>query len=185
MKELLVELTIAVQSLQQRDLWDYFAIIAPLVLSVVAVWISISTAKKQNKIALFEMRYKTVSILCFLLPVAKEVVNPKDKAIDDWTTLAVSMNTYKMSTAEAPIEVDYSILDSFYTHLIFEAGKVNCLFAEKETKQITDFLEEFRAFVSLVCKDEVTDESREKLKNTMLLLEESKIMKKLDTSLNL
>ena len=94
MKELLAELIIAVQSLQQRDLWDYFAIIAPLVLSVVAVWISISTAKKQNKIALFEMRYKTVSVLCFLLPVAKEVVNPKDTEIDDWTTLAMAMNTY-------------------------------------------------------------------------------------------
>ena len=185
MKKLLAELIIAVQSLQQRDLWDYFAIIAPLVLSVVAVWISISTAKKQNKIALFEMRYKTVSVLCFLLSVAKEVVNQKDKEIDDWTTLAMAMNTYKMSTAEASVEVDYSKLDSFYTHLTFEAGKVNCLFAEKETKQITDFLEEFHTFVSLVCKNKVTDESREKLKNTVLLLEKSKIMKKLDVSLKL
>ena len=90
-----------------------------------------------------------------------------------------------MSTAEASVEVDYSKLDSFYTHLTFEAGKVNCLFAEKETKQITDFLEEFHTFVSLVCKDKVTDESREKLKNTVLLLEKSKIMKKLDVSLKL
>lgn len=185
MEELLTELITTVQCLQQRDLWDYFAIVAPLVLSVVAVWISISTAKKQNKIALFEMRYKVVSVLCFLLPVAKEVVDPKEKEIDYWTILATAMDTYKMSATDSAAETDYSKLDSFYTHLTFEAGRVGCLFAEKDTKQIMNFLEEFHGFISLVCKDEVTTESRDRLSKAFLSLEKSKIMNKLDAYLKL
>lgn len=178
MEELLSELIANVQLSQQRDLWDYIAIIAPLVLSVVAVWISIGTAKKQNKIALFEMRYRVVSILSFLLPVAKELVNSKE--IDDWTILATAMDTYKMSATDSSAEFDYPKLDSFYTHLILDAGMVNCLFDKKGTKQIMDFLEEFHEFVSIVCKDEVTEEARADLNKTVSLLEESKTMNKLD-----
>lgn len=41
----------------QRDLFDYFATGITLLLSVIAVFIAVSTARKQNKIALFEKRF--------------------------------------------------------------------------------------------------------------------------------
>lgn len=58
----------AIYSLGQRDFWDYLAVAAPLVLSAVAIGISIATAKKQNQIALFEIRHKVLyTINSFLL----------------------------------------------------------------------------------------------------------------------
>lgn len=50
----------AVRALGTRDVFDYIAMFAPLVLSVVAIGISISTARKQNQIALFNMRYDAI-----------------------------------------------------------------------------------------------------------------------------
>lgn len=41
----------------QRDLFDYFATGITLLLSIIAVIIAVSTARKQNKIALFEKRF--------------------------------------------------------------------------------------------------------------------------------
>ena len=50
----------AVRTLGTRDWFDYLSVLAPLVLSAVAIWISISTARKQNRIALFNMRYDAI-----------------------------------------------------------------------------------------------------------------------------
>jgi len=50
-------LVCAIDALSEHDWFDYLAVAAPLLLSVVAIWISISTARKQNRIALFEFRY--------------------------------------------------------------------------------------------------------------------------------
>ena len=47
-----------------RDWFDYLATLAPLVLSAIAVIISVSTARRQNRIALFEKRY--VVYICLL-----------------------------------------------------------------------------------------------------------------------
>lgn len=47
----------AINSSHSRDWVDYLAIFAPFVLSIVAVWVSVSTARRQNKIALFEKRF--------------------------------------------------------------------------------------------------------------------------------
>ena len=47
----------AIEKLAEKDLIDYLLVIVPIVVSVVAIYISIATARKQNKIALFERRY--------------------------------------------------------------------------------------------------------------------------------
>ena len=63
------DLTQAVQALSQKGLLDYLQIILPIVLSAIAIWISIRTASKQNKIALFEKRMSVLNeierITCF------------------------------------------------------------------------------------------------------------------------
>ena len=54
------ELIQAIEKISQKDWVDYLIIIVPIMLSVIAVWISLATASKQNKIALFDMRYKAL-----------------------------------------------------------------------------------------------------------------------------
>ena len=51
------ELVKAIEKLAEKDLIDYLLVIVPILVSIVAIFISIATAKKQNKIALFERRY--------------------------------------------------------------------------------------------------------------------------------
>lgn len=53
----------AINQSHSKDIIDIIAIFSPIVLSVVAIVISIYTVHKQNKIALFEMRYKAFAIL--------------------------------------------------------------------------------------------------------------------------
>ena len=48
-------------SLPLEDKVDYFIIIIPIVLSVVAIYISVATARKQNRIALFDKRYVAIT----------------------------------------------------------------------------------------------------------------------------
>lgn len=55
------DLANAIHNLAVHDWVDYLAIFAPLILSVVAVWISILTAKKQNCIALLSKRLAIIN----------------------------------------------------------------------------------------------------------------------------
>ncbi len=51
------ELVKAIEKMSEPNYLDYLAIVMPIALSLVAIIISISTARKQNKIALFQERY--------------------------------------------------------------------------------------------------------------------------------
>ena len=77
----------AVRALGTRDWFDYLSVLAPLVLSAVAIWISISTARKQNRIALFNMRYDAIvdirAILLFESKIDKDAENRIIKVIYD------------------------------------------------------------------------------------------------------
>lgn len=61
------ELIKAVETLSQNTIFDYLIVIVPILLSIVAIVISIYTIHKQNKIALFEMRYKALTQLKAIL----------------------------------------------------------------------------------------------------------------------
>ena len=47
----------AIEKLAEKDIIDYLLVIVPIAISIVAIIISITTSKKQNKISLFERRY--------------------------------------------------------------------------------------------------------------------------------
>ena len=74
------EVVKAIEKLAEKSIIDYLVIIVPMILSVVAIGISIATAKKQNKIALFERRYACLfqikTILGFTSTI-REVSDPK------------------------------------------------------------------------------------------------------------
>ncbi len=55
------ELIKAVESISEKNWIDYGLIFVPILISILAVVISVLTAKKQNKIALFEIKYGVIS----------------------------------------------------------------------------------------------------------------------------
>ena len=57
------EIVKAIEKLAEKDIIDYLLIIVPIVISLLAVAISVVTARKQNKIAMFELRYKALSAI--------------------------------------------------------------------------------------------------------------------------
>lgn len=61
----------------QRDLFDYFATGITLLLSVIAVIIAVSTAKRQNKIALFDKRFIVLECLGNVLNFSDEISTNK------------------------------------------------------------------------------------------------------------
>ena len=81
MKEILQEISSTLNNINQHDIWDYVTIIAPLVLSAVAVYISIRTTKKQNKIALFEKRYSCFFQIKVILNFAETITDSPNKIV--------------------------------------------------------------------------------------------------------
>ncbi len=61
------ELIQAINNLSQTSWLDICAVVAPIILSVVAIIISINTARKQNKIALYQERIKYLDELKFFI----------------------------------------------------------------------------------------------------------------------
>lgn len=96
-----------IQALSERDWFDYLAVAAPLILSVVAIWISISTAKKQNKIALFDIRCKALHSINLLLAFGEKLEKCKcDEAIIDNfnTTFGTRINIFTPDPIDAQRE---------------------------------------------------------------------------------
>ena len=66
-----------------RDWFDYLATGATLVLSIIAVIIAVSTARKQNKIAVFDKRYDIYQCLLKIVSFSDELkLNTKKNAQD-------------------------------------------------------------------------------------------------------
>ena len=61
------------QVIVQRDWFDYLATGVTLLLSVVAVAIAVSTAKRQNKIALFDKRFSVITTLMQIIEFSKSI----------------------------------------------------------------------------------------------------------------
>lgn len=53
-----------------RDVIDYFLVIIPIIVSCIAIIISVSVSKKQNKIAMFNIRYTCISQMQTILNFA-------------------------------------------------------------------------------------------------------------------
>lgn len=75
------ELVKAIEKLAEKDLIDYLLVIVPILVSIVAIFISIATAKKQNKIALFERRYNCLFQIKTVLAFSKTIETPFDRKV--------------------------------------------------------------------------------------------------------
>ena len=180
----------------ERDFWDYAAIIAPILLSVIAIVVSIQTAlqqnkigKRQNEITLFEHRFKALSILDFLLPLAKTIIdNTKkdDKEKQDvWDILAIAMQTFKYSTSPFDKKIEFSQVEYFYTNMILEISRLPCLFKNESTESILAFSYAFKSIADNVCNGEDYEEEIFLLQKYVCEIEEKNIMDKLEKYLKL
>lgn len=71
----------AIEKLSEKNLSDYLLIIIPILISVVSIYISIRTSNKQNKIALYQLRYKALCRLNCILMFDKNVLEYKSSDI--------------------------------------------------------------------------------------------------------
>ncbi|MBO5930739.1 MAG: hypothetical protein J6Q70_00705 [Clostridia bacterium] len=71
----------AIEKLAEKDIVDYLFVIVPIVVSIVAIYISIVTARKQNKIALFERRYNCLFQIKTILNFADTIKEGADEKI--------------------------------------------------------------------------------------------------------
>ena len=53
----------AIEKLSEKTWVDYLLIIVPIAISLIAIIISVTTARRQNKIAMFELRYKALATI--------------------------------------------------------------------------------------------------------------------------
>ena len=53
----------AIEKISQKNIVDYLLIIVPIIISLAAIIISVSTARRQNKIAMFERRYTALATI--------------------------------------------------------------------------------------------------------------------------
>lgn len=71
----------AIEKLAEKDIVDYLLVIVPIVVSIVAIYISIATARKQNKIALFERRYNCLFQIKTILNFSDTIKEDADEKI--------------------------------------------------------------------------------------------------------
>lgn len=184
MDEILQELVEIVKTLNQRDFWDYAAIIAPLILSVVAIVISIYSIHEQNKIALFDKRYKANDILVFLMSAVSKIVDGSVNEIKR-EYLDTVIETYKTISTVGGETFSTKKYSDVYVGLIFEAGKsVNIFKLNKdENEKITKFLIKFQEYVSNAYANKVTNDVE--LKKAYNQLVELHIEKKMEKQMKI
>lgn len=71
-----------------RDWVDYLLSIIPIVLSAVAIWISIHLSRQQNNIALFEKRYGSYKLLQFIGVFCSKISQDTLNTIEDCKSCA-------------------------------------------------------------------------------------------------
>lgn len=77
------ELIAAIGTLSEKSTFDYLIAIGPIVLSLIAIFISIYTTVKQNKIALLEKRCCVLETTLRIIGFSKNIASPENLYISD------------------------------------------------------------------------------------------------------
>lgn len=90
----------AISALSEKNAFDYIIAIGPILLSVIAIVISICTTRKQNKIALFEKRCCVLDTIRRIIFLSKIVVTLEESYISTeeqrGQQFAISQKSYQM-----------------------------------------------------------------------------------------
>lgn len=177
MKKILSELIEVIELANTKTLWDYLIVSVPIIISVIAIFVSVGTAKRQNRIALFEKRYEVISLLGFLLGVCEGLITYK--GIDGRIQLQSSMKTFYMVKGISDNETRHDF-SHFYTGIVLEAGKVEYLFTGEKVDLTKAFLVAFNDYVLKICRDEPSDSELKVLEEKYLEFSKQDILSQFD-----
>lgn len=146
----------AINQSHSKDIIDIIAIFSPLVLSVVAIVISIYTVQKQNKISLFEMRYKAFATLKSIVLFASTVKNVDSNeqillVFDSFFGTYISNNNGNDLVAGLNSKIEMIKHDTLTS--VF-------LFSKKYQKPIETFVYDFQLFMINVINNYLDEKSK-------------------------
>ena len=156
------EVVKAIEKLAEKDIIDYLLVIVPIAISIVAIIISIATAKKQNKIALFERRYSCLFQIKMILNFADTIKDNADEKVilglyDAFWGTSISKLSGDRQVIEAKCKFEFIKKDVEQAYFLFD---------HKFSVTPTEILKAFHA----VLFDSMGSESLEKSKNEFFLL---------------
>ena len=133
----------AIYALGVRDWFDYVAVIAPIGLSVVAIWISLYTVHTQNRIALFEINYSALHQIKAILGFAECSELCENKA-----HVAIQMDSF----FETGIEIDLE--QKGWSHVFLTINKIekkamvkSLLRTKAEEKAVWNIIQELQTLM--------------------------------------
>lgn len=129
------DIVVAIQQLSQKTCLDYLQVWVPILLSLVAVTISICTARKQNRIALFEKRISVLSIAEMLICYAESINDV------DVKNHKILFSIYNSAFGTSITSINSESATAFYYSLKQiekDLLMANYLFGKEEAKQLED-----------------------------------------------
>lgn len=93
------ELITAICALSEKSVFDYLIAIGPIVLSLIAIFISICTTAKQNRIALFEKRFCVLEIIKRIIWLSGTIAYVDKLHINDEEERAIIKKSYQVCAA--------------------------------------------------------------------------------------
>lgn len=154
-----------------------------LFFSALAIFVSIRTAKKQNKLSLFDKRYDVFHTLNFLIVVAKKIIDNTEK--NEKEILKTCRNNYFEVNFLNIQNCDNNDLSSFYHNLCLSAAKANCLFRKKHINTYNKFLNAFINYFPNAIDGKDTDCYKKELISLLNALEKEKTMQELEKDITI
>lgn len=174
------ELVEVVQVASKQTWIDYCMVWVPIVLSIIAIGISVYTIQSQNRLSLFDKRYEVLYILGFLTNIVRDIIDGKGRSEKELLN-AYKENYILMNGFNASHDIDDS---TFYYALNMEIVKINVLFPKNKVQAVNDFMDVFVQYISNVYGEKSTEEDKILLEEKLSIMEEKKIDALLEKYLN-
>lgn len=168
----------AIEKLSQQTWVDYLLISVPIAISIVAIIISIAAARKQNRIALFEMRYKA------LLQI-KTILSFEDIAYREDSPQAIlrAFDMFYGTDIRSEDEIVALMVSAQQMKIIEQdIASVSFLLNKKRQGIFDQLLGDFSQVIIDAIKKRITTESKENFHSVCLILKNEvleKIMRKI------
>ena len=148
------ELIEAVKMSSQSSGWDKALVVIPIVISVIALFISLYIAYRQNKIALFEKRYRVVYLVKSIITFSEQIEHCTDETI-----YPIYMSTFRCDSDERSkskyfvISIRVLETDLLTKEETFYSDSVHILCGVDEAGRVGAPYEKEKAELISACKD--------------------------------
>lgn len=130
----------AIEKLAEKTWADYLLIIVPIIISIVAIGIAIYTANKQNRIALYQLRYQALSRLKHVLLFEESVLpNATPADIVDGANVFFLIDIQQEKVDGIPWN-QYIKITSFLSVVENDLAVLRCYISEEQQEAIDNML---------------------------------------------